>query len=375
MTTTEVKLTARQKAAKAAVEELKVKFDQAVLGLESEDKWVEYIETVAQFGSQYSWGNQLLILIGGHIRGFKPTLVKSFGAWELLAKHEPGCPGKPKKVKGKKQEKCGCDLNLPQRPEGLDKDAEFGLPIWRPFKRKLSKEECDRREKEDGKKIARDEKGRSLHAQLVGWGIARVFDVSQLKRPHEVEVPEPLSVHRRVRRHTTAGQPVLLTGEDTTGALNDVIALLQAEGLTVEYVERHTIDGANGMTNGVWVKVANDLEPAAQVKTLIHEWAHNLLGHVKPGYNYTEHRGQAETEAESVAHVVCGALGLDTSQYSAPYVQGWSKGDIRIIEKAAKAVVKTAVHMLTALDPGMAVDEETEGAEDIEIASLADVAA
>lgn len=369
MSETEVKLTARQKAAKAAVEELKVKFDEAVLGLENEDNWVEYIETIAQFGSQYSWGNQILLLIGGHIRGFKPTLVKSFNAWKAIAQHDPAvCQGKSKKY-------CGCDLNVPQRPEGMDKDAEFGLPIWAPVKRKLSKEECDRREKQDGKRIPRDEKGRSLYPQLVGWRIARVFDVSQLKRPHEVEVPEPLSVRRRVRRRTAAGQPVLLTGEDTTGALDDVIALLKAEGLTVEYVDRKTIDHANGMTNGVWVKIANDLEPAAQVKTAIHEWAHNLLGHVKPGYNYTEHRGQAETEAESVAHVVCGALGLDTSKYSAPYVQGWSKGDIKVIEKAAKAVVKTAVHMLTALDPSMGVDEETEGSEDIELASLADVAA
>lgn len=348
MSKTEVKETARQKASKVAVEELKAKFDAAVLGLENEENWVEYIENIAQFGTQYSWGNQLLIMISAHIRGFTPTLVKSFGAWKELAKHDAAV------CKGKSQKYCGCDLNVPQRPEGMDKDDEFGLPIWAPVKRKLSKEECDKREKEGGSRIARDEKGRSLYAQLVGWRVARVFDASQLKRPHEVEVPQSLVVRRRVQRRTTTTSPVLLTGEDTTGALSDVIALIKAEGLTVEYVDRSEIQGANGMTNGQWVKIANDLEPAQRVKTAVHEYAHNLLGHVKPGYNYTEHRGQAETEAESVAHVVCGALGLDTSQYSAPYVQGWSQGKAEVIEKAAKAVVKVSMQILAALDPELA---------------------
>jgi hypothetical protein len=40
------------------------------------------------------------------------------------------------------------------------------------------------------------------------------------------------------------------------------------------------------------------------------------------------HRGRRETEAESVAHIVCKALGLDTRAYSDAYVLGWADGDL-----------------------------------------------
>lgn len=41
-----------------------------------------------------------------------------------------------------------------------------------------------------------------------------------------------------------------------------------------------------------------------------------------PPPSTTGHRGQCEVEAESVAHVVAGILGLDTSAYSVGYVAG-----------------------------------------------------
>ncbi|HEX5907242.1 MAG TPA: hypothetical protein VFY56_09515 [Propionibacteriaceae bacterium] len=36
--------------------------------------------------------------------------------------------------------------------------------------------------------------------------------------------------------------------------------------------------------------------------------------------NYRSHRGAAEVEAESVAYVIAGSWGLDTSAYSVGYV-------------------------------------------------------
>ena len=60
---------------------------------------------------------------------------------------------------------------------------------------------------------------------------------------------------------------------------------------------------------------------------------------------YVQHRGIKETEAESVAYVVAGILGLDTSAYSIGYVAGWSQCEAETI-KATAARVLAAAHTL-----------------------------
>lgn len=57
---------------------------------------------------------------------------------------------------------------------------------------------------------------------------------------------------------------------------------------------------------------------------------------------YVEHRAIAETEAESVAYVVAGLLGVDTSRYSIGYVAGWSAADADTIKTTATHVLHAA---------------------------------
>mgnify|MGYP007049498792 FL=1 len=64
---------------------------------------------------------------------------------------------------------------------------------------------------------------------------------------------------------------------------------------------------------------------------------------------YYEHRGQCEVEAESVAHVVAGILGLDTSAYSVGYVAGWPKGDAELIRQSASRVLAAAHRIAEAI--------------------------
>ena len=58
------------------------------------------------------------------------------------------------------------------------------------------------------------------------------------------------------------------------------------------------------------------------IKTMIHEVAHAMLHNS----DFMKQRGEEkdrltkETEAESIAFTVCSALGIDTSDYSFPYV-------------------------------------------------------
>ena len=96
-----------------------------------------------------------------------------------------------------------------------------------------------------------------------------------------------------------------------------------------------------------------DLSPEHTAKTLIHETAHILLGHTDNLADYAHHRGLAETEAESVAYVVAGLTGFDTSSYSIGYIAGWADADSTLITSTATRVLHT-VHTIAnilELDP------------------------
>ena len=64
------------------------------------------------------------------------------------------------------------------------------------------------------------------------------------------------------------------------------------------------------------------------IKTMIHEAAHAMLHNS----DFMKQRGEEkdrltkETEAESIAFTVCSVLGIDTSDYSFPYVASWASG-------------------------------------------------
>lgn len=93
----------------------------------------------------------------------------------------------------------------------------------------------------------------------------------------------------------------------------------------------------------------SDLSPAQAAKTGLHEAAHVILHADEDHAEYVEHRGTKETEAESVAYVVAGILGLDTSAYSVGYVAGWSNCDAETIKATAANVLRAAHALADAL--------------------------
>ena len=126
-----------------------------------------------------------------------------------------------------------------------------------------------------------------------------------------------------------AGDPAALAqqleGEDPAGIAAAVTDYLTAAGWTVT---RETLPGrANGYTTTDGTRrvvIDADLLPAQTAKTALHEAAHVLLHADEEPGEYAAHRGIKETEAESVAYVLAGLLGLDTAAYSIGYVAGWA---------------------------------------------------
>jgi hypothetical protein len=116
------------------------------------------------------------------------------------------------------------------------------------------------------------------------------------------------------------------------------------------------ISGANGMTDYEerTVAVRENMDPAAQVKTLAHELAHVLM-HDPDDEEARQHRGIREVEAESVALMIGAAHGMDTTGYTIPYVSTWAarvdgQEPVQVVQSTGERVRKTALAILDQLD-------------------------
>jgi antirestriction protein ArdC len=115
-------------------------------------------------------------------------------------------------------------------------------------------------------------------------------------------------------------------------------------------------EDANGNIQGYSApggKIA--INPLAQLphKTLFHELAHQVLGHVGDQTLVEgEHlpRNLREAEAEAVALICCEALGLEGARYCRGYIQAWLAGE-DIPEKSAQRIFAAAEKILRAGSP------------------------
>lgn len=120
------------------------------------------------------------------------------------------------------------------------------------------------------------------------------------------------------------------------------------------------IDGADGLTHyGTrTVSVREDLSPAEQTVTLVHELAHVRM-HGPDNEVATRHRGIREVEAESVAVMVAAAHGMEATAPSAAYVSDWAstvkdKSPVEVVQETGEKVRKVAGSILDALPTAQA---------------------
>lgn len=137
-----------------------------------------------------------------------------------------------------------------------------------------------------------------------------------------------------------------LTGADDHGILEPLTAYLHSGGWNIL---REPLTRANGYTDPDRheVVIGRDLTPEHATKTLIHEAAHITLQHIDDVNEYRQHRGRMEVEAESVAYIVAGLNGFDTSAYSIGYITGWANEDLDLIRETAARVLRCAHTLAT----------------------------
>ena len=324
---------ARNRSPTKFLQRIKDDFDARLAGLAASPAlWVEFLEQVAVFGSHYSLGNQLLLMMQAEERKVSPRYFLPFG-------NRAGTSGW-------------------KRHHRTVRRGEQAFKVWAPIRRRPTEEQA-RQWEAQGRTVKREPSGRPA-VTVVGFRLMPTFDLSQTEgEPFEV----PTVQQRRQIRTTAAGLPQLLSGDDPRNAFDDLVALIESEGYRFELAAPYSryLGEANGVTvagDVRLVRVRDDVSAAQRVKTTAHELAHIRCGHLTADTGGQElHRGQAETEAESVAHIVCAALGLDTATYSDAYVLSWADGDMQLVATFADTVLRIAKSILADLTP---VDNDTD---------------
>ena len=276
----------RQEQAKA----LQSSIAEQVEHLRGTEQWRRYLDFMQAFHS-YSLNNVLLILS----QCPEATQVAGFRKWQQLGRQV--------------------------------RKGEKALKIFGYSTKKIAREDQDESPTERIE-TREDQKGQTYDVR-VRFPVLSVFDKSQT---------EPIEGAEQIESPAQ-----LLTGDDTAGVISTVTDWLTSQGWSVAH---EPIAGeANGYTttDGSRRVVADQgLSPAAAAKTLLHEAAHVILHADKDHAEYVEHRGTCETEAESVAYVVAGMLGIDTSAYSIGYITEWSDGDAELIKNTAQNVLRAS---------------------------------
>jgi|SRR5690625_511412 len=318
-----------REAREAKLDELHGKLTGAVERLVTGDDWAVALRFAAQFRSR-SFNNVMLIwqqhqevFEQGRVAEPFPTYVAGYKQWQQL---------------GRQVEK-----------------GQAGYQILAPVTGRFASSNPS--DADSWRRLNRGEKpkpGETVSSRMVGVRPAYVWDVSQ-----------------------TAGEPIperpapqLLEGEAPDGLWESLSQQVRSAGFEVLRVPHGgMIHGANGATNfdGRTVAVRENMDDAAQVKTLAHELAHVKM-HGPDQDEARQHRGIGEVEAESVALMIGAAHGMDTSGYSLPYVTGWAaqvdgKEPVEIVQATGERVRKTAAEILDQLDTAQVADGTARGLE------------
>jgi antirestriction protein ArdC len=160
-----------------------------------------------------------------------------------------------------------------------------------------------------------------------------VFDRSQVQELPPPAQPVPLDA------------PIcLIDGGDLAWAIDPLTELAGDLGATVVVEAMSESQGGffDPLTQTIGLNERRSVNH--RVKTLIHELGHALLRETRDAkdevvFGYSEE----ELVVESVAYTVCGSIGLDTSDYSIPYLASWSeRAGLDTIQTAAQTIDQIA---------------------------------
>ena len=272
--------------------------ESGVEKLFTSNRYQEYLKTMAKFHN-YSFNNTLLIAM----QRPDATLVTSYKNWQSMGRQV---------MKGEK----GITIIAPA-----------------PYKKMKEKEVLDENQRPimgtDGKP-----KTEKVEVTVPHFKAVTIFDIAQ-----------------------TSGEPIqTLAPELLTAAVQDFDSFMQAiQKISPVPIRFDEIDGnANGYYHNAdkEIVIKKGLSESQTLKTAIHETAHAKLHdrEIMESLGVEKDRLTKEVEAESVAYCVCSSFGLDTSDYSFPYIAGWSSSrEMKEMKASMDVIRKTAGEMIDQL--------------------------
>lgn len=230
------------------------------------------------------------------------------------------------------------------------KRGEKGLMIWMPVEIKVKENHyvLD----ENGNRILGDD-GKFKREEVVvkkrTFKIGYTFDVSQTEQIEGKEVIE-LSPVKELEGNVK-DYPTL------TKALMEISPVpIKIEAFTAPAKGCY-----NSLTNEI--KIQPDMSEAQTIKTMIHEIAHSIvhsdenLNQLKQKDNVEFSKNEKEVQAESIAYIVSSHLGIDTSDYSFPYVATWGlstePSDLEKVKQNLKCIKSTSFELTSKIDAYM----------------------
>lgn len=280
----------------AEVEALAEQLNDAVTELTTSEAWLGMLRVAVKF-TRYSPTNVLLLWMQAEQRGVTLSRVGGYRMWQTIGRQV---------VKGARS-----------------------FAVRAPVRRRLTFEEATERAR-SGQRPAFDTDGRPAMV-MRGFRLERVFRYEDTEGAPLPEAPEVGYV----------------TGDTSAGAWNALATLVTRAGYRLMAAAE---DGeTRGHTN--FTERLVNVDPRYELAERVHILAHEL-GHIRCDHENRRDipRAQRETEAESVAFIVCSVVGLELGDVAAVYVGGWTDGDPDTITAAQAAIHNAARGLLADLE-------------------------
>lgn len=287
------------------LKEITERLEQGVKDIFTSEMYTKYLLTMSKFHN-YSFNNTLLIAM----QRPDATLVAGYNAWK-------------------------------NKFNRYVKKGEKGIQIIAPAPVK-EREEREKIDKDTGLTVL-NESGEPeievVERVIPRFRVTTVFDYAQ-----------------------TDGEPLpTLEVNELTARVKDYTLLKEAiEQVSPVPIRFGEIEGnAKGYYSHMdkEICVRADMGESQTIKTMIHEVAHAMLHDSDQMKQRGEEKDQLtkETEAESIAFTVCSALGIDTSDYSFPYVASWASGkELKELKDSMDTIRLTAADFLEKLETALA---------------------
>ena len=196
-----------------------------------------------------------------------------------------------------------------------------------------------------GRQVRQGEKGIMILASISG---KRVETADESSTPDESRGVAGFRAVYVWDEQQTTGKDLPQIGRitgDPTIYLDRLEDFVRASGIHLTYSA--DIAPARGMAEKGKITLLPELTPAETFATLVHEHTHSLL-HMSERRAETTRR-ICETEAESVAYVVCSAIGLETGTAAQDYLDLYG-GDSKLLLESLEHVQFTASCILDAIE-------------------------